>query len=93
MLNFLRNRTFRHLFADQLIALIGTGLVKAGLGLLAWRLAGDDARLVLGTALAIKMIADVSLAPSSAKQYGQRPSPPLPDRRSATPLADGRLTQ
>jgi MFS family permease len=66
MLNTLRNRTFRHLFAAQLVALVGTGLTTVALGLLAWQLAGADAGLVLGTALAIKMIAYVTLAPVAA---------------------------
>ena len=66
MLNVLANRTFRHLFAAQLIALIGTGLATVALGLLAWQLAGDNAGLVLGTALAIKMFAYVTLAPVAA---------------------------
>jgi MFS family permease len=63
MLAILSNRTYRHLFAAQVIALIGTGLATVALGLLAWNLAGDNAGLVLGTALAIKMIAYVTLAP------------------------------
>ena len=66
MLSVLTNRTFRHMFAAQLIALLGTGLATVALGLLAWQLAGADAGLVLGTALAIKMIAYVSLAPVAA---------------------------
>ena len=66
MLNTLRNRTFRHLFAAQLVALVGTGLATVALGLLAWQLAGADAGLVLGTALAIKMVAYVTLAPLAA---------------------------
>ena len=66
MLNVLGNRTFRHLFAAQVIALLGTGLATVALGLLAWQLAGDNAGLVLGTALAIKMIAYVTLAPVAA---------------------------
>ena len=66
MLNILGNQTFRHLFAAQLIALIGTGLATVALGLLAWQLAGDDAGLVLGAALAIKMVAYVTLAPAAA---------------------------
>ena len=53
MLAILSNRTYRHLFAAQVIALIGTGLATVALGLLAWNLAGDDAGLVLGTALAL----------------------------------------
>ena len=66
MLNTLRNPTFRHLFAAQIVALLGTGLATVALGLLAWQLAGDNAGAVLGTALAIKMIAYVTLAPVAA---------------------------
>jgi MFS family permease len=66
MLNTLRNPTFRHLFAAQLVALLGTGLATVALGLLAWQLAGDNAGAVLGTALAIKMVAYVALAPVAA---------------------------
>jgi MFS family permease len=63
MLAVLANRTYRHLFAAQVIALVGTGLATVALGLLAWQIAGEDAGLVLGTALAIKMVAYVGLAP------------------------------
>ena len=63
MLDILANRTYRHLFAAQVIALIGTGLATVALGLLAFDLAGDNAGMVLGTALAIKMIAYVGVAP------------------------------
>ncbi len=63
MLKVLSNRTYRHLFAAQVIALIGTGLATVALGLLAWKMAGEDAGLVLGTAFAIKMVAYVALAP------------------------------
>ncbi|MDX5357552.1 MAG: MFS transporter [Rhodobacterales bacterium] len=63
MFAILANRTYRHLFAAQVIALIGTGLATVALGLLAWQIAGKDAGLVLGTALAIKMVAYVTLAP------------------------------
>ena len=66
MLKTLCNPTFRHLFAAQLVALVGTGLATVALGLLAWKLAGDNAGAVLGTALAIKMIAYVMLAPVAA---------------------------
>lgn len=66
MLSTLRNPTFRHLFAAQIVALVGTGLATVALGLLAWKLAGDDAGAVLGTALAIKMVAYVTLAPVAA---------------------------
>lgn len=63
MLTVLTNRIYRHLFAAQIIALTGTGLLTVALGLLAFQLAGDRAGIVLGTALAIKMIAYVGVAP------------------------------
>lgn len=63
MLSVLANRTYRHLFAAQVIALIGTGMMTVALGLLAFKIAGDNAGAVLGTALAIKMIAYVGVAP------------------------------
>ncbi|ODR89708.1 MFS transporter [Sinorhizobium alkalisoli] len=66
MLGVLRNRTYRHLFLAQVIALVGTGLATVALGLLAYDLAGPDAGAVLGTALAIKMIAYVGVAPVAA---------------------------
>ena len=63
MLNVLANRTYRHLFMAQVIALVGTGLATVALGLLAFELAGAEAGAVLGTALAIKMVAYVGIAP------------------------------
>src|SRR5215207_8679797 len=63
MLEVLKNRTYRHLFAAQVIALAGTGLLTVALGLLAFQLAGERAGAVLGTALAIKMVAYVTVAP------------------------------
>jgi H+ antiporter protein len=63
MLNVLRNRTYRHLFLAQVIALLGTGLLTVALGLLAFDLAGANAGAVLGTALAIKMVAYIGVAP------------------------------
>ncbi|MDF1598644.1 MFS transporter [Mesorhizobium sp. YIM 152430] len=63
MLTILENRTYRHLFLAQVTALIGTGLLTVALGLLAFELAGENAGAVLGTALAIKMIAYVGVAP------------------------------
>lgn len=55
MLNILANRTYRHLFGAQIVALSGTGLATVALGLLAYELAGASAGAVLGTALAIKI--------------------------------------
>ncbi|MCR6478481.1 MFS transporter [Variovorax sp. ZS18.2.2] len=63
MLDVLRNTTYRHLFFAQVIALLGTGLATVALGLLAFDLAGANAGVVLGTALAIKMAAYIGVAP------------------------------
>lgn len=63
MIEVLANRTYRHLFLAQLIALVGTGLATVALSLLAFDIAGSDAGAVLGTALAIKMIAYIGVAP------------------------------
>lgn len=66
MFDVLGNRTYRHLFLAQIIALIGTGLTTVALGLLAFDLAGAQAGAVLGTALAIKMAAYIGVAPVAA---------------------------
>ncbi|MFC9489778.1 MFS transporter, partial [Streptomyces hydrogenans] len=63
MLSVLRDRTYRHLFLAQAVALTGTGLATVALALLAYDLAGTHATAVLGTALALKMAAYVGLAP------------------------------
>jgi MFS family permease len=63
VLSPLSNLTYRHLFAAQVLSLLGTGLATVALGLLAFELAGADAGAVLGTALAIKMVAYVGIAP------------------------------
>ncbi|MCP3759067.1 MFS transporter [Streptomyces sp. TBY4] len=66
MPSVLRDRTYRRLFGAQVIALSGTGLATVALGLLAYDLAGAEAGSVLGTALAIKMVAYVVIAPAIA---------------------------
>ncbi|GAB0102996.1 MFS transporter [Nocardia sp. JMUB6875] len=63
MLAALRHPEFRKLFTAQVVALVGTGLLTVALGLLAYDIAGGQAGAVLGTALAIKMIAYVAVAP------------------------------
>lgn len=63
MLSVLRHPQFRRLFTAQVVALIGTGLLTVALGLLAYDIAGSNAGAVLGTALAIKMVAYVGVAP------------------------------
>ena len=63
MLEILADRTYRHLFLAQVVALLGTGLATVALGLLAYDLAGDGAAMVLGTVFTIKMVAYVGIAP------------------------------
>ncbi|MDO5065840.1 MAG: MFS transporter [Propionibacteriaceae bacterium] len=59
----LANRTYARLFAAQVVALLGTGLLTVALGLLAFELAGQDAGRVLATALSIRILAYVILSP------------------------------
>ena len=59
----LHNRAYRRLFSAQVVALFGTGVATVALALLAFDLAGPNAGAVLGTALAIKMLAYVGLSP------------------------------
>ena len=59
----LSDPTYRRLFIAQVVALAGTGLTTVALALLAYRLAGGEAGIVLGTALALKMVAYVAVAP------------------------------
>lgn len=63
MLGILKHRTYRHLFFAQVVALLGTGLATVALSLMAYDLAGNNAGQVLGTAMAIKMVAYVLIAP------------------------------
>ncbi|MGI3185685.1 MFS transporter [Nioella aestuarii] len=63
MFDILSDRTYRHLFLAQVVALLGTGLATVALGLLAYDLAGDGAAMVLGTVFTIKMVAYVGIAP------------------------------
>ncbi|MFE0461165.1 MFS transporter [Kitasatospora sp. NPDC058965] len=73
MLTVLRHRGYRHLFTAQVVALVGTGLATVALSLLAYDLAGARAGSVLGTALAIKMVAFVGLAPLISAQAHRLP--------------------
>ncbi|WP_280260558.1 MFS transporter [Nocardia abscessus] len=60
------HRDYLRLFTAQVSALFGTGLTTVALGLLAYELAGADASAVLGTALTIKMLVYVTIAPIAA---------------------------
>lgn len=54
---------YLRLFAAQVTGLFGTGLTTVAVGLLAYDLAGAAAGAVLGTALTIKMLVYVTVAP------------------------------
>jgi MFS family permease len=70
-------RAYYHLFAAQALALVSTGVATVALALLAYNLVGADAGAVLGTALAIKMLAYVTIAPLAAAFLGHLPRRPL----------------
>ena len=63
MISPLADRTYRRLFTAQVVALVGSGLSTVALALLAYELAGGEAGVVLGSALALKMLAYVAIAP------------------------------
>ncbi|SDE07851.1 MFS transporter [Limimaricola pyoseonensis] len=66
MFAVLADRTYRHLFLAQVVALLGTGLATVALGLLAYDISGARAGMVLGTIFTIKMVAYVVVAPVAA---------------------------
>ena len=66
-------RDYRRLFSAQIIALFGTGLATVAIGLLAYDLAGSNAGAVLGTALTIKMVLYVVIAPVAAAYVDRLP--------------------
>ncbi|MBP2389959.1 MFS transporter [Aeromicrobium fastidiosum] len=59
----LQNRAYRSLLAAQVVALLGTGLLTVALSLLAYDVAPGSAGAVVATALTIKMVAYVAVAP------------------------------
>ena len=63
MFEVLSDRRYARLFAAQVVALLGTGLLTVGLALAAYDIAGAQASVVLGMALTIKMIAYVGFSP------------------------------
>lgn len=77
MLSVLKNETYRRLFMAQVIALLGTGLLTVALGLLAFDLAGKNAGAVMGTALTVKMIAYVGVAPVINALVARLPKKPV----------------
>ena len=77
MLSVLRNGVYARLFCAQVVALAGTGLLTIALGLLAYDLAAGHAGAVLGTALTIKMLAYVGLAPVITALVARLPKKPV----------------
>ncbi|MEM9779614.1 MAG: MFS transporter [Pseudomonadota bacterium] len=73
----LSNRTYRRLLLAQVLSVIGSGLTTIALGLLAFELAGANAGIVLGTALTLKMVAYVGLAPIAAAISARLPRKPF----------------
>lgn len=74
MLAVLRNPTYARLFSAQIIALLGTGLLTVALGLLAYDIAGSDAGAVMGTVMAIKMVAYVLVSPVTTALVSRLPA-------------------
>ncbi|WP_426987747.1 MFS transporter [Pseudarthrobacter sp. Y6] len=77
MIEVLAVPAYRKLFSAQIVALLGTGLLTVALGLLAFDLAGAQAGAVLGTALTIKMLAYVFVAPVMAALVERLPKKPV----------------
>lgn len=74
----LANRDFRHLFASQVMSLLGTGLMTVALALLAYEIGGAaQAGLVLAGVFTIKMIAYVGFAPVANSMVEMFPVRPL----------------
>ncbi|WP_336670047.1 MFS transporter [Tsukamurella sp. USMM236] len=73
MTSLFRIRDYRHLFGAQVVALFGTGMTTVALGLLAYDLAGTGAAAVLATALTIKMVAYVLIAPLATAYVDRMP--------------------
>ncbi|WP_319074137.1 MFS transporter [Micrococcus sp. M4NT] len=77
MLSVLRQPTYARLFGAQVIALLGTGLLTVALGLLAYDIAGADAGVVMGTVMAVKMIAYVLISPVTTALVARLPARPV----------------
>ena len=64
--SLLRDAPYRLLFSAQVVALLGTGLLTVALSLLAYDIAPGSAGAVVATALTVKMVAYVAVAPAMA---------------------------
>ena len=61
--SLLQRHAYRSLLSAQVVALLGTGLLTVALSLLAYDVAPEAAGAVVATALTIKMVAYVAVAP------------------------------
>ncbi|MFK7761654.1 MAG: MFS transporter [Roseobacter sp.] len=77
MTGALSNPTYRRLLFAQVFSVVGSGLTTIALALLAFEMAAGNAGVVLGTALALKMVAYVGLAPVGAAIAARLPRKPF----------------
>ena len=74
MFSVLRDRRFAALFASQVASLLGTGVLTVAIALLAARIAGGDAGLVLSIALTIRIATYVVVSPIATALLAGRSS-------------------
>lgn len=74
MFAVLRDRRFVALFASQVASLLGTGILTVAIALLAARIAGDDAGVVLSIALTIRIATYVVISPIATALLAGRSS-------------------
>lgn len=74
MLSVLRDHRFAALFASQVASLLGTGILTVAIALLAARIAGDDAGVVLSIALTIRIATYVVVSPIATALLSGRSS-------------------
>ena len=74
MFAVLRDRRFAALFASQVASLLGTGILTVAIALLAARIAGDDAGVVLSIALTIRIATYVVISPIATALLAGRSS-------------------
>ncbi|MDO9590513.1 MAG: MFS transporter [Microcella sp.] len=74
MLSVLHDRRFAALFASQVASLLGTGVLTVAIALLAARIAGDNAGVVLSIALTIRIATYVVVSPIATALLAGRSS-------------------
>jgi len=83
MIDVLRHKAYRHLYFSQLLSILGTGLATVALGLLAFEFSGSTAGALLGTAMAIRMAANMGVSTLASAFISRLP------RRSTLVAMDG----